>query len=1020
MLNVNNQKGFIPTGCGVRNVAAEARNGDAFEARHIGVTSAADTARMLATVSEAAKRSLPALDDLTRFVIPQDIQARAAAMPAAGNGKGEHEALAELRALAEQNTAHRYRTFIGEGFYGCVAPSVITRNVLEDPSWYTPYTPYQAEVAQGRLEAMLAYQTVVSDLTGLPVATCSLLDEGTAAAEAMRMCVAHKHGAGAVGRGATIAVASTLHRHVIDVVRTRAAPLGVRVVEVDPRTFDPAALPGFVGLIAGYPNTLGTVDDLRPVADRVHRAGGLFVCDCDLLALTLLREPAAFGADVVVGTSARLGCGMGFGGAHAAFLATSDRLKRIMPGRIIGVTRDKAGNKAYRMALGTREQHIRRERATSNICTASALMCQIAAFYCMYHGPRGLARIASLVHQRAARAAAMLAAAGFDVLPGTFFDTVVVRTPSAADARRIVDTARADHKINLRLIEAGPAGSAVHTAVAFSLDETACDQDVADIFDAFVKGAGKGSVEIAKGRAAGCAAAAGCAKECATQAIPEEFKRKTAYLTHKTFNSYYSETEMMRHIKHLSNKDLGLNQRMTPLGSCTMKLNPAACMRPILWPEFANVHPFVPAEQVRGYHALIAQLERMLCDVTGFDACSLQPLSGASGEYCGLLTVRNYLRARDGNHKRNVCLLPVSAHGTNPASAAMAGFKTVAVKCDARGNIDLADLRAKAERHAAELACVMMTYPSTHGVFEETFREAAAIVHRLGGCVYMDGANMNAQVGLIKPGEIGADVCHLNLHKTFAMPHGGGGSGVGPVCVTRALAPYLPGHSAVAAGTVAPTAGCARDAKGTAVSSAPYGNPDLLPISWMYIRMLGQHGLRRATQTAILNANYMAARLRKHYDLVFTGPAGGTVGHEFILDLRHFGHSAGVEAVDVAKRLIDYGFHAPTLSFPVGNTLMVEPTESESLAELDRFCDALIAIRKEIAAIERGELDRHDNPLKNAPHTALEVTSDAWKHKYSRRMAAYPLPVVEKDKFWPSVKRVDDVYGDLHLVTRLV
>jgi len=989
------------------------RNGDRFDERHIGVTTEEDTAHMLQTISKAAKKNLPSLDDLTSFIIPKDIQARVRDIPAAGNGLGEYEALNELRAIAEKNTAHKYRTYIGEGFYNCVAPSVITRNVLEDPSWYTPYTPYQAEVAQGRLEAMLAYQTVVSDLTGMAIATCSLLDEGTAAAEAMRMCVTNKHGAGSVGSNATIAVANTLHRHIIDVIKTRAAPLGVNVVEVNPLSFDPSSLPGFVGLIAGYPNTLGTVDDLKPVVDRVHKAGGLFVCDCDLLSLALLKEPASFGADVVVGTSARLGCGMGFGGAHAAFLATSDRYKRIMPGRIIGVTRDKAGKKAYRMALGTREQHIRRERATSNICTASALMCQIAAFYCMYHGPKGIQRIASLIHDRTARLAAMLQAAGFDVLPGTFFDTVVVRTPSLEAAKKIVENARKDHMINLRLIENGPNGSQVHTAVGFSLDETVGDKDVADIFDAFKKACcGTGCCKVDPSAVAERAKAIG--------KIPDQFARRSAFLTHPTFNKYYSESEMMRHIKHLSNKDLGLNQRMTPLGSCTMKLNPAACMRPILWPEFVNVHPFVPKDQVVGYHEMISQLERMLCDITGFDACTLQPLSGASGEYCGLLTVRNYLYARDGDHHRNVCLLPVSAHGTNPASAAMAGFKTVVVKCDARGNIDLKDLREKAEKNAKNLACVMMTYPSTHGVFEETFREAARIVHKLGGCVYMDGANMNAQVGLIKPAEIGADVCHLNLHKTFAMPHGGGGPGVGPVCCTGALAPYLPGHSAVAEGRVAATVGCAADAKGTAVSSAPYGNPSLLPISWMYIKMLGQNGLRRATQSAILNANYMAARLRKHYDLVFTGPAGGTVGHEFILDLRHFGHSANVEAVDVAKRLIDYGFHAPTLSFPVGNTLMVEPTESESLAELDRFCDALIAIRKEIAAIERGEMDRNDNPLKNAPHTAVEVASDDWKHKYSRQLAAYPLPIVEKDKFWPSVKRVDDAYGDLHLFTRLV
>jgi glycine dehydrogenase len=783
-------------------------------------------------------------------------------------------------------------------------------------------------------------------------------------------------------------VADGVHPQVIDVVRTRAEPFGVDVKVVpDLAKADFAGTDGFIGVIAAYPDTYGTAADLTDVAKRAHAAGGLLVATTDPLALALLKEPAKMGVDIVVGSSGRLGCTLGYGGAHAAFLATSDALKRTMPGRIIGVSRDAAGAQAYRMALGTREQHIRREKATSNICTASALMCQLSAFYCMYHGQEGIRRIAQGIHCRARLLAASLQRAGVAVRPGTFFDTVVVQMPSARAARAVHERARAKG-FNLREM----AGD----RVGISLDETTTDADVGAVIEAVLGSKPRFTCDevVAALKAAG-------------SDIPRTLAREAPFMTHPLFNKFHSETEMMRYLFGLQVKDIGLNSRMVPLGSCTMKLNAAACMAPITWPEFANMHPFVPLDQAKGYTEMIQGLERVLCDITGFAAASLQPNSGASGEYAGLMTIRNYLKSKNQLH-RNVCLLPISAHGTNPASAAMAAWETVIVACDKVGNIDVADFRAKANKYADRLAAVMMTYPSTHGVYEETFRECAAIVHKLGGLVYMDGANLNAQVGLIKPAEIGADVCHMNLHKTFAMPHGGGGPGMGPICCTRELAPFLPGHSIVK-GVGGPRMG--------AVSSAPWGSASLLPISWMYTKMLGSRGLRKATQMAILNANYMAARLKKYYDLVYTGP-GGVVAHEFILDLRPFGR-VGVEATDVAKRLIDYGFHAPTLSFPVSGTLMIEPTESEPLAELDRFCDSLIAIRGEIAAIERGDLDRVDNPLKNAPHTATEVTADVWTHRYPRKLAAYPLPVVEKDKYWVPVKRVDNPWGDLHLQPKL-
>lgn len=963
----------IKTTHGIRSV-----NGDLFSARHIGPRDA-DMVKMLAQISKTSGHKFKSLDDLTNFCIPENIRAIRSDV-GVGDQIGEHEALTALRELASRNKI--YRSYIGMGYNACIVPQVIQRNVLENPGWYTPYTPYQAEVSQGRLEAMLIYQTLVSDLTGLPISTCSLLDEATAAGEAMRMCVNHAKGK-VKGAIKTVAVARNLHPQVIDVIRTRAEPFGVKIVEVDPLSFDPESAQGFCGLIAAYPDTFGTVEDYTKVAERVHKAGGLFVVDTDLLSLAVLREPAAFGADVCVGTSGRFGTPMGYGGGHAAFLATSERFKRIMPGRIIGVSRDAAGARAYRMALGTREQHIRRERATSNICTASALMCQMNAFYAMYHGPDGIKRIADTIREKATTLAYELAARGFDVAnkDGAFFDTVVVRMEDGVAAKNALERA-CKMGYNLR-----PVGS---DSIGIAFDETTTMDDVAAVLAAIANEPKK------------------CGLTAKTVELPKVHARKTKFMENDVFKKYKSEAEITRFLFAHQTRDIGLNSRMIPLGSCTMKLNAAAIMAPITWPEFANMHPFAPRDQAAGYTAMITGLERDLCGITGFAACSLQPLSGASGEHAGLLTIRRHLARTNASH-RNVCLIPVSAHGTNPASAVMAGFKPVTVRCDKQGNIDVADFRAKALANKDALACCMMTYPSTHGVFEKTFRECAAITHSCGGYVYMDGANMNAQVGLIKPAELGADVCHLNLHKTFAMPHGGGGPGMGPICCSAALAPSLPGHVVVN--------GVGGGSSNGAVSGAPWGSASLLPISWMYCKMLGSDGLRKATQTAILNANYMASRLAKHYPLLYTGP-GHTVGHEFILDLRPFKH-LGVEAEDVAKRLIDYGFHAPTLSFPVANTLMVEPTESEPLSELDRFCDALIAIRKEIADIEAGKLDKVDNPLKNAPHTAREVASDKWNHKYSRDLAAFPAKDVEKDKYWAPVKRVDNTYGDLHLKATL-
>jgi len=902
--------------------------------------------------------------------------------------------------------------------------------VFQNPGWYTQYTPYQAEISQGRLEALLTFQTMVADLTGLPIANASLLDEATAAAEAMHMCL-DLAPAGPRGERNVFLAASSCHPQTLAVVRTRAEAAGVEVRELplDGATLD-AALEGVelddvFGVLLQYPTTDGQVLDYEPLAARVHAAGALVVAAADLLALTLLRPPGEFGADVAVGSSQRFGVPLGYGGPHAAFLATREEYKRQIPGRIIGVSRDAQGGVAYRMAMQTREQHIRREKATSNICTAQALLAVMAAMYAVYHGPAGLEAIARRVHALAATLAAGLRRLGYGTPAEPFFDTVRVELGGGrAGGAAGVLAAAAARRINLRRLD--------DTAVGVALDETTTAGDVAELLAVFAQAADSANganAEIDTRLETLDAAAPG---------FPEPHARTSAFLTHPVFHRYHTEHEMLRFLKRLESRDLSLTTSMIPLGSCTMKLNASTEMAPVTWPEFADLHPYAPREQALGYQVLFSTLESWLCEITGFAAASLQPNSGAQGELAGLMTIRAYLRSRRaarGGHaaqpQRDVCLIPVSAHGTNPASATMAGLKVVPVACDAAGNVDLSDLEAKAAAHRDRLAAIMVTYPSTHGVFEQGIRELCAIVHRHGGQVYMDGANMNAMVGLCRPGDIGADVCHLNLHKTFCIPHGGGGPGMGPICVAPHLAPFLPGHPLGALGGAAagdpPAGSAAGDGNAEAgdgagerlgavgpVAAAPWGSAGILPISWVYIALMGALGLTRATATAILNANYMAARLRPHYPVLYSG-AGGRVAHEFILDLRPFKTSAGVEAEDVAKRLMDYGFHAPTQSFPVAGTLMIEPTESESKAELDRFCDALIAIREEIRAIEEGRSDRRDNPLHGAPHTAREAAADGWSHSYGREQAVFPAPWVREHKFWPAVGRIDNVWGDRNL-----
>ena len=930
-----------------------------FAARHIGPRER-DSQAMLGLLGHAS------LDALSDAVVPDSIKA-SSVLPMT-DGVGEAEALAELRAIALLNTPAR--SFIGQGYYGCHTPAPILRNLLENPGWYTAYTPYQPEISQGRLEALLNFQTMIADLTGMAIANASLLDEATAAAEAMTFCKRL-----CKNKAATKFFASRhCHAQTLDLLRTRAEPLGIEVVVGDEAALDDAS--PYFGALLQYPGTDGEVVDHAALVARFHEARALVAVAADLLALTLLTPPGEFGADVAIGTAQRFGVPMGFGGPHAAYFATHDAFKRDMPGRLVGLSVDRHGNPAYRLALQTREQHIRREKATSNICTAQVLLANIASMYAVYHGPEGLTAIAGRTHALAAILAEGLGQLGLPAQQAHFFDTITVASGERTAA--LHEKARA-HGANLREVDAGRIG--------LSLDETSTRADVELLWAVFA----------ADGQALPSFDAIAAA---APSYLPAALKRASAFLTHPVFNTHRSETELMRYLRKLADKDLALDRAMIPLGSCTMKLNAASEMIPITWPEFSALHPFVPADQCRGYARMIADLERWLCEATGYEAVSLQPNSGAQGEYAGLLAIRDWHASRGEGH-RDVCLIPASAHGTNPASASMAGMRVVVVACDASGNVDVADLRAKADKHAAELAALMITYPSTHGVFEDAVREICDIVHAHGGQVYIDGANLNAQVGLAAPGQYGGDVSHLNLHKTFCIPHGGGGPGVGPIAVKSHLAPFLPGHFEL-------------PRREGAVSAAPYGSASILPITWMYIRMMGGKGLREASQMAILNANYIARRLAPHYPVLYSGK-DGLVAHECILDLRPLKDASGVSVDDVAKRLIDFGFHAPTMSFPVAGTLMIEPTESEPLGELDRFCEAMIAIRDEIRAVEAGTLDKGDNPLCNAPHTAAELAGE-WTHPYSRQQAVYPLASLVDGKYWPPVARVDNVYGDRHLV----
>jgi len=929
-----------------------------FVPRHVALTDA-DARVMLQGVGFSS------LEELTDAVVPRSIRLERPLQ--LGSSQDEADALRALRAVANKNQI--YRSFIGMGYHGTTTPPVILRNILENPLWYTPYTPYQAEIAQGRLEALLNFQTAIADLTGLPLANASLLDEATAAAEAMAMC----HGI-ARGKRASFFVATDCHPQTIAVVRTRADSMGIEV-RVGPIAEIDFASADLAGVLVQYPTTDGRVVDYSSLAERVHNGGALLVTAADPLALVLLRPPGDFGADIAIGSTQRFGVPMGFGGPHAAYLATHEKHARKLPGRLVGVSVDAHGKPAYRLAIQTREQHIRRDKATSNICTSQVLLAIVAGMYAVYHGPRGLERIAGRVHALATALRNGLRQLGQSVAAEPIFDTVAVRPSTGVD--RVIEAAHA-RGMNLRRLD--------ETTVGITFDETTTLDDVEELLDVFA-----GSKGIKSGTTA--------LPLDASAEIPSELRRARPLLVHGVFNRHHAEHDLLRYITRLQNRDISLASSMIPLGSCTMKLNAAAEMIPVTWPQFTEIHPYAPEEQTLGYREMIKQLSQWLSEITGFAAVSMQPNAGSQGEYAGLLTVRAYHRSR-GDSQRDICLIPISAHGTNPASAVIAGMRVVAVACRQNGDIDAGDLRKRAEEYRERLAALMITYPSTHGVFEEDVKEVCRIVHENGGLVYMDGANMNAQVGLCRPADIGADVCHLNLHKTFCIPHGGGGPGMGPICVSDVLAPFLPGDPVRGEG---------------AVSAAPHGSPMILPISWMYIAMMGGAGLRRATQVAILNANYMARRLRGHYDILYTGRLG-YVAHEFILDCRAFERTAGVTVEDIAKRLMDFGFHAPTMSWPVAGTLMIEPTESEPKAELDRFCDALIAIRNEIEAIARGELDSQDNPLKNAPHTATAVTADDWSHRYSREQAAYPLPWLREHKYWPPVGRIDNAYGDRNLI----
>jgi glycine dehydrogenase len=944
----------------------ELENASEFISRHIGVE-AADEAHMLSAIGEASRQAL------IESIVPRSI-ARSAPMrlPAAAT---EAAALAELKAMAAKNKV--LKSFIGQGYHGTHTPGVILRNVLENPAWYTAYTPYQAEISQGRMEALVNFQTMVCDLTGMPMANASMLDEATSAAEAMTLAKRSVK-----SKSNTLVVAGDCHPQTIEVVQTRAKPLGIAVVLANSAAEWDVALAGdYFAVLASYPATSGRIDDLRADVEKVHARQAAFIVAADLLALTLLMPPGEWGADIVVGTTQRFGMPMGAGGPHAAFLACRDEFKRSMPGRLVGVSVDSHGNPAYRLALQTREQHIRREKATSNICTAQVLPAVVASMYAVYHGPEGLKRIAQRVASYTAILARGLEILGFEPRNGNAFDTLSLKTDGATNSI----AARAVSKgANLRIYYTD--------YLCITLDETTTRDDVALIWSCFAEEKGIDTLPSFDAFEKGIA-----------PLIPSALRRTSAFLTHPVFNTHHSETSMLRYLRALSDKDLALDRSMIPLGSCTMKLNATSEMIPITWPEFAHVHPFAPADQLQGYAELDRQLRDWLCQATGYADISLQPNAGSQGEYAGLLTIKAWHESKGHSH-RTICLIPSSAHGTNPASAQMVGMEVVVTACDNQGNVDMADLKAKCEKYSDRLGAVMITYPSTHGVFETQVKELCALIHQHGGRVYVDGANMNALVGVAAPGEFGGDVSHLNLHKTFCIPHGGGGPGVGPVCVVEDLVPFLPGHA---------TGGLPVNGVG-AVSAAPLGNAAVLPISWMYCRMMGAEGLKQATEVAILSANYISVRLKDHYPTLYASK-NGHVAHECILDLRPLKEASGVTAEDVAKRLIDYGFHAPTLSFPVAGTLMVEPTESETLEEIDRFIDAMIAIRNEIRRIEKGEWPQDDNPLKNAPHTAVSLLKGEWNHAYGREEGAAVLSATRHAKYWPPVGRLDNVYGDRNL-----
>ena len=939
-----------------KRTLADLQNAAEFIARHVG-PSTEDQQQMLSALGCGN------LQELTAQVVPEAI-----AMTedlAIVDGCTEAQALAELREIASHNKV--FKSFIGQGYYGTITPNVIQRNILENPAWYTAYTPYQPEISQGRLEALINFQTMISDLTGMEMSNSSMLDEGTAAAEAMALCQRMSK-----SKSSRFFVDSDCLPQTIEVIKTRAEPMGIDVEVADPADFDGEAF----GILLQYPGASGEVRDYRDIIGKVQAQKGLAVMAADILSLVLLESPGSLGADVAIGTTQRFGVPLGFGGPHAGYMATREAYKRNLPGRLVGLSQDANGNPAYRLALQTREQHIRREKATSNICTAQVLLAVIAGMYAVYHGPEGLQRIAQRVHLLTSVLAEGLRLNGMVPTNKHWFDTLTLNTGSGTDA---IIKAAAEREMNLRQIDAEHIG--------LSIDETTGTEDIIALWDILL---GENSLDL-DALAAEVAAA-----------LPDDLIRTDGFLTHPTFNSFHSETEMLRYLRKLADKDIALDRAMIPLGSCTMKLNATAEMLPITWPEFSNMHPFAPHDQTGGYRAMIDELESMLCAATGYDAMSLQPNAGSQGEYAGLLAIRGYHESRGDTH-RTVCLIPSSAHGTNPASAQMCGMQVVVTKCDDQGNVDIDDLKEKAATHSENLAAIMVTYPSTHGVFEEGIKEICQIVHDHGGQVYIDGANLNAMVGVCQPGKFGGDVSHLNLHKTFCIPHGGGGPGVGPIGVGKHLEPFLPKE--VEGG----------DRRGAQVSAAPFGSASILPITWMYIRMMGRAGLKQATEVAILNANYMANRLQDHYQVLYTG-ANGRVAHECILDVRPIKDDVGISVDDIAKRLIDYGFHAPTMSFPVSGTLMIEPTESESKAELDRFCDAMIAIKQEVNQVANGEFQLDDNPLVSAPHTAAVVTGDEWTRAYTRSQAAYPLDSLRDNKYWPPVGRLDNVFGDRNLV----